>query len=73
MRVTLADVKRTLATLVTLCEAYDAWDRFQHGEALKKLRLVEKNANDLRVALGDGPAGAFALSELPPIVTISRN
>jgi CRISPR-associated protein (TIGR02710 family) len=43
-------VKRELATVQQLAEAYDAWDSFDHNTAAKKLQQVEKNVNDLRHA-----------------------
>lgn len=45
-------VSRTLATIALCCEAYAAWDRFQHLAAASRLNAVTKNANDLTVALG---------------------
>lgn len=57
-RITLPDVKRGIATLSELCAAYDAWDRFQHEDAAKRLANVEKNFNDLQCAsMDDAHAG----------------
>jgi CRISPR-associated protein (TIGR02710 family) len=44
--------KRELASLKCLVEAYDAWDRFEHREALNKLNEVQKYDNDLGAVLG---------------------
>jgi CRISPR-associated protein (TIGR02710 family) len=44
--------KRELNALRTLAEAYDAWDRFQHRDALRLLGDVLKYENDLRSLLG---------------------
>ncbi len=40
-------IKRSLATLRSLCDAFSLWDRFQHNAALAKIRDVRKNQNDL--------------------------
>jgi len=45
-------VKRELSTLKSLTDAYDAWDRFQHKDALNRLKDVLKNANDLPALFG---------------------
>lgn len=42
------EVKRELATLQALIDAYAAWDRFDHEEAKKKFTNALKNQNDLR-------------------------
>jgi CRISPR-associated protein (TIGR02710 family) len=44
--------KRELNALKTLAETYDAWDRFQHKEALNKLNDLQKSDNDLVAVLG---------------------
>ncbi len=44
--------KRELNALLALTEAYDFWDRFEHGHASSKLRDVAKNENDLISLLG---------------------
>jgi len=44
--------KREMVALKTLAEAYDAWDRFDHGAALNKLEELSKFDNDLRAVLG---------------------
>jgi predicted DNA-binding transcriptional regulator YafY len=50
-RVSAPARKRELATLKSLADAYAAWDRFDHKQALKHLQAVQKNANDLRPLL----------------------
>lgn len=47
-RVQRSDLKRELRTLLSLSEAYLAWDLFDHKTARNKLGDVQKNANDLR-------------------------
>jgi CRISPR-associated protein (TIGR02710 family) len=44
--------KRELNTLRTLADGYDAWDRFQHRDAVRQLGEVLKGENDLRSLLG---------------------
>lgn len=46
-RVSDPTVKRELATLKVLAEAYSAWDRFLHRDARHHLEQAQKNANDL--------------------------
>jgi CRISPR-associated protein (TIGR02710 family) len=50
-RVSAPARKRELATLKSLADAYAAWDRFDHKQALNLLLSVERNANDLRPVL----------------------
>lgn len=45
--------KRELQALKTLADAYEAWDRFQHGDALNRLRELAKYDNDLGTILAD--------------------
>ncbi len=44
--------KRELLALKLLADAYDAWDRFEHQEALGKLKELGKFDNDLAAVLG---------------------
>ncbi len=52
-----AAMKRSLATLKSLIEAYAAWDRFDHAGALSRLRNLAGNANDLTALFGAERAG----------------
>lgn len=49
--------KRELNALKLLAEAFDAWDRFDHKEALSKLREMAKYENDLQAVLGPAKSG----------------
>jgi CRISPR-associated protein (TIGR02710 family) len=49
--------KRELNALKLLAEAYDAWDRFDHKEAVAKLGDVAKYENDLHAVLGPTKSG----------------
>jgi CRISPR-associated protein (TIGR02710 family) len=44
--------KRELLAFKVLADAYDAWDRFDHGGAQSKLRDLQKSENDLAAVLG---------------------
>ncbi|HLI49019.1 MAG TPA: TIGR02710 family CRISPR-associated CARF protein [Chthonomonas sp.] len=44
-------LKRELNALCQLAEAYDAWDRFDHKQALSKLQEAMRAINDLAAAL----------------------
>lgn len=46
-------VKRTLATLKVLAEAYAAWDRFDHAAAVRHFEDTIRNGNDLAVIFTD--------------------
>lgn len=52
-------VKRELATLKSLSEGMALWDRFQHGDAGRKLEEVRKNRNDLEALFGPDSADAL--------------
>jgi CRISPR-associated protein (TIGR02710 family) len=52
--------KRELNALKLLSEAYDEWDRFNHKEALSKLREMAKNKNDLQAMLGPAKSGQIS-------------
>ncbi len=54
--------KRELNALKLLAEAYDLRDRFDHKEALSKLREVAKYGNDLQAVLGPATAGQVRAS-----------
>ncbi|MBP8912447.1 MAG: TIGR02710 family CRISPR-associated protein [Phycisphaerae bacterium] len=47
------EVKRELATLKALVEAYAAWDRFDHKTAKTKFADAWKNQNDLKATFPD--------------------
>lgn len=49
--------KRELNSLKLLSQAFDAWDRFDHKEALSKLREIQKCENDLHTVLGPAISG----------------
>lgn len=49
--------KREMNSLKLLAEAYDAWDRFDHKEAVSKLREVATYENDLQAVLGPAKSG----------------
>lgn len=55
---TQAGEKNDLAALKLLCEAYGAWDLFDHGKAASRLKDARRRANDLRHLL---PTQAEAL------------
>jgi CRISPR-associated protein (TIGR02710 family) len=59
-RIDRADVKRELATLKRLAEAYNNWDRFDFNGARNALADVAKNINDLRHAF---PCGSQQLEQ----------
>jgi CRISPR-associated protein (TIGR02710 family) len=46
------DIKSELAAFKLFCEAYQAWDIFDHDLALKKLGEVARNANNIRHLFG---------------------
>lgn len=52
-RVSQEHRKREFAVLANLARAFDAWERFEHEEVVKKLADVEKARNDLRAVLGE--------------------
>lgn len=47
------DRKREFAALEHLACAFDAWDRFEHRDALSRLEDTRKAGNDLRAVLGE--------------------
>lgn len=47
-----ASRKREFQAFAALCQLCECWDRFQHGEALKKLSAVQRDKNDLFALLG---------------------
>lgn len=51
--------KRELQALKSLADAYDAWDRFEHREALGKFGDVQRYENDLSALMGRNPADAL--------------
>jgi len=51
--------KREFEAFTLLCQAFECWERFQHGEALVKVRLLRKGTNDLSALLGSRRAGAI--------------
>ncbi len=50
------EVKRELATLKALVDAYAAWDRFDHKTAKTKFADALKNRNDLKAMFADAPS-----------------
>ena len=48
------EVKSELSAVQQLCDAYDAWDRFDHRKARQTIDTVLRRANDLRRVLGSG-------------------
>jgi CRISPR-associated protein (TIGR02710 family) len=52
--------KRELNALKLLSEAYNAWDRFDHRNAVSKLEEVIRYANDLQAVLGPMKAEEFS-------------
>lgn len=50
------EVKRELATLKALVDAYAAWDRFDHRTAQTKFADALKNRNDLIATFADAPS-----------------
>lgn len=48
------EVKRELATLKALIDAYAAWDRFDHETAATRFADALKNRNDLKAIFTDG-------------------
>jgi CRISPR-associated protein (TIGR02710 family) len=58
-RVTDLARKHELAALKLLAEALADWDRFQHRDALNKLRDLPKHGHNLEAALGRQPAQAI--------------
>ncbi|MEW6263968.1 MAG: TIGR02710 family CRISPR-associated CARF protein [Thermodesulfobacteriota bacterium] len=51
-RTTDPGVKREMASLKSLAEACDAWDRFDHDKACDRLDNVRKNINDFMALFG---------------------
>src|SRR5690606_24384295 len=64
IRVDDAARKREMSTLEQLARAFDAWERFDHKTCRNALADVEKNANDLRAAVGERAAERLS-SALP--------
>lgn len=51
-RLTDPSRKREFQAFVTLCQLCDQWERFQHKDALNKLKALQSNKNDLSGILG---------------------
>ncbi len=51
--------KREIQAFCILCQALDAWERFQHKEALAKIQHLERTWNDLIAAIGQTAAHAL--------------
>ncbi len=62
-------VKRELATLRALCQAYLAWDRFDHKTACQRFADALKNRNDLFAMLQQGDQLVDCLEEHHRYVT----
>lgn len=55
--------KQELSAFRELCEMLDAWDRFQHGAALKRLNVLIARQNDLAAG-----RGGESVDSPPPLV-----
>lgn len=51
--------KREIQAFCTLCQSLDTWERFQHQEALAKIRNLETTWNDLIATIGQTSAEAL--------------
>lgn len=52
-----ASQKREFQALATLCQLCELWERFQHKDALSKLRALQRDKNDLSALLGSHRSG----------------